>query len=155
MPKPYQDQLNSSLFWIQLLKNGTPKKMPAVLVTFPKMITLNRKSSAFQKKHEKKRCQVLPSDPFGDFKWPFQGLSDLHLGYQKVTWKKLLDRFCSPLLDRVVEFLSWTPSPVILRKSEFRVIPKKVAYTWMSRKGSDRINGERISGLYPQGMPHV
>ena len=25
--------------------------------------------------------QVLPSDPFGCFKWPFQGLSDLHLGY--------------------------------------------------------------------------
>ena len=23
------------------------------------------------------------------FKWPFQGLSDLHLGNQKVTWKKL------------------------------------------------------------------
>ena len=33
--------------------------------------------------------QVLPSDPFGCFKWPFKGLSDLHLGYQKVTWKKL------------------------------------------------------------------
>ncbi len=33
--------------------------------------------------------QVLPSDPFGDFKWPFQGLSDLHLGYQKVIGKKL------------------------------------------------------------------
>ena len=27
--------------------------------------------------------QVLPSDPFGGFKWPFQGLSDLHLGDQK------------------------------------------------------------------------
>ena len=37
--------------------------------------------------------QVLPSDPFGDFKWPFQGLSDLHLGYQKVTWKKLAYSF--------------------------------------------------------------
>ena len=34
--------------------------------------------------------QVLPSDPFGGFKWPFQGLSDLHLGDQKVTWKKLV-----------------------------------------------------------------
>ena len=33
--------------------------------------------------------QVLPSDPFGGFKWPFQGLSDLHLGDQRVTWKKL------------------------------------------------------------------
>ena len=33
--------------------------------------------------------QVLPSDLFGCFKWPFQGLSDLHLGDQKVTWKKL------------------------------------------------------------------
>ena len=33
--------------------------------------------------------QVLPSDLFGCFKWPFQGLSDLHLGAQKVTWKKL------------------------------------------------------------------
>ena len=38
-------------------------------------------------------CQVLPSDPFGDFKWPFQGLSDLRLGYQKVTWKKLVVMF--------------------------------------------------------------
>ena len=27
--------------------------------------------------------QVLPSDPFGDFKWPFQGLSDLHFGLSK------------------------------------------------------------------------
>ena len=36
-----------------------------------------------------KPCQVLPSDLFGWFKWPFQGLSDLHLGDQKVTWKKL------------------------------------------------------------------
>ena len=35
-------------------------------------------------------CQVLPSDLFGGFKWPFQGLSDLHLGNQKVTWKKLV-----------------------------------------------------------------
>ncbi len=33
--------------------------------------------------------QVLPSDLFGCFKWPFQELSDLHLGDQKVTWKKL------------------------------------------------------------------
>ena len=37
--------------------------------------------------------QVLPSDPFVVFKWPFQGLSDLHLGYQKVTWKKLGQSF--------------------------------------------------------------
>ena len=35
-------------------------------------------------------CQVLPSDLFGGFKWPFQGLSDLYLGDQKVTWKKLV-----------------------------------------------------------------
>ena len=34
--------------------------------------------------------QVLPSDLFGWFKLPFQGLSDLHLGDQKVTWKKLV-----------------------------------------------------------------
>ena len=27
--------------------------------------------------------QVLPSDLFGSFKWPFQGLSDLHLGNPK------------------------------------------------------------------------
>ena len=33
--------------------------------------------------------QVLPSDLFGGFKWPLQRLSDLHLGNQKVTWKKL------------------------------------------------------------------
>ena len=35
--------------------------------------------------------QVLPSDLFGGFKWPFQGLCDLQLGDQKVTWKKLGD----------------------------------------------------------------
>ena len=35
-------------------------------------------------------CQLLPSDLFGDFKWPVQGLSDLHLGYQKVTGKNLV-----------------------------------------------------------------
>ena len=36
--------------------------------------------------------QVLPSDLFGCFKWPFQGVvGDLHLGDQKVTWKKLVD----------------------------------------------------------------
>ena len=38
-------------------------------------------------------CQLLPSDPFGDFKWPFQGLSDLQLGYQKVTGKNLVIDF--------------------------------------------------------------
>ncbi len=31
--------------------------------------------------------QVLPSDPFGSLKWPFQGLSDLHFMDQRVTWK--------------------------------------------------------------------
>ena len=37
--------------------------------------------------------QVLPSDLFGCFKSdPFQGLSDLHWGDQKVTWKKLVER---------------------------------------------------------------
>ena len=29
-------------------------------------------------------------DLFGVFKWTFQGLSDLHLGDQEVTWKKLV-----------------------------------------------------------------
>ena len=45
----------------------------------------------FPTKHimKKNNIQVLPSDLFGCFKWPFQGLSDLHLGDQKVTWKKL------------------------------------------------------------------
>ena len=41
------------------------------------------------KNHLKSNNQVLPSDLFGCFKWPFQGLSDLHLGDQEVTWKKL------------------------------------------------------------------
>ena len=36
-------------------------------------------------------CQLLPSDPFGDFKWPVQGWKrDLHLGYHKVTGKNLV-----------------------------------------------------------------
>ena len=42
-----------------------------------------------QKSRKKTNTQVLPSDLFGGFKWPLQGLSDLHLGNQKVTWKKL------------------------------------------------------------------
>ena len=44
--------------------------------------------------------QVLPSDLFGGFKWPLQGLSDLHLGNQKVTWKKLVvvEFVCSRML---------------------------------------------------------
>ena len=45
--------------------------------------------------------QVLPSGAFGGFKWPFQGLSDLHLGDQKVTWKKLVLAFSlSPTKDK-------------------------------------------------------
>ena len=42
----------------------------------------------------KKTCQVLPSDLFGCFEWPFQpfqGLSDLHFCDQKDTWKKLVE----------------------------------------------------------------
>ena len=34
--------------------------------------------------------QVLQSDLVWTYKWPFQGLSDLHLGYQRVTLKKLV-----------------------------------------------------------------
>ncbi len=40
--------------------------------------------------YEKNIHQVLPSGLFGEFKWPFQGWKrDLHLGDQKVTWRKL------------------------------------------------------------------
>ncbi len=42
--------------------------------------------------------QVLPSDPFEGFRWPFQGLSDLQLGDQKVTWKKLVNIFQTKVL---------------------------------------------------------
>ncbi len=35
-------------------------------------------------------CQVLQSDLVWTHKWPFWGLSDLHLGNQKVTLKKLV-----------------------------------------------------------------
>ncbi len=45
--------------------------------------------------------QLLPSDPFGDFKWPVQGLSDLHLGYQKVTGKNLVTTFWVKMMSRV------------------------------------------------------
>ena len=34
--------------------------------------------------------RFFPVTLFGWFKRPFQGLSDLHLGHQKVTWKKLV-----------------------------------------------------------------
>ena len=37
--------------------------------------------------------QVLQSDLDWTHKWPFQGLSDLHLGNQKVTLKKLVGKY--------------------------------------------------------------
>ena len=37
--------------------------------------------------------QVLPSDLLGCVKWPFQGLNDLHLGDQRVTWKELEGKY--------------------------------------------------------------
>ena len=40
----------------------------------------------FKKKHW---ARFFPVAFFGGFKWPFQGLSELHLGDQKVTRKKL------------------------------------------------------------------
>ena len=43
-----------------------------------------------QTKLKRSHFQVLPSDPFGSKKWPFQGLSDLHLRNQRDTWKKLV-----------------------------------------------------------------
>ena len=72
--------------------------------------------------------QVLPSDLFGGFKWPFQGLSDLHLGNQKVTWKKLVGfhffphngcyEWWAPM--RVREF-GWTKIPqVALKRREIQ-----------------------------------
>ena len=36
------------------------------------------------------KFQVIQSDPVCTHKWPFRGLSDLHLGNQKVTLKKLV-----------------------------------------------------------------
>ncbi len=38
----------------------------------------------------KNNYQVLQSDLFRCFKWPFQGLCELHLDDQKVTWKMLV-----------------------------------------------------------------
>ena len=46
--------------------------------------------------------QVLPSDLFGCFEWPFQGLSDLRLGDQKVTKKLYGWWFCGCLVYGVV-----------------------------------------------------
>ena len=66
--------------------------------------TMGKLTAGTQKKKEVWKmislfnCQVLPSDLFGRFKWPFQGLSDLHLGYQKVTWKKLVGVFLGSML---------------------------------------------------------
>ena len=54
---------------------------------FPKVRGENKK---YLSCHHPVNSQVLPSDPFGGFKWPFQGLSDLNLGDQRVTWKKLV-----------------------------------------------------------------
>ena len=57
-------------------------------------LTFLRASRLFDNKQKhpsgkKALHQVLASGRFGWFKWPFQGLSDLHLADQKVTWKKL------------------------------------------------------------------
>ena len=51
--------------------------------------------------------QVLPSDLFGCFKRPFQGLSDLHLGYEQVTWKKLVLVFLKCLVGEFGGFFFW------------------------------------------------
>ena len=82
-----------------------------------------------KKRCEKKACQVLPSDRFGCFKRSLQGLSDLHLGDQKVTWKKPVEKSYLPenvtwarasprsidLLERDprVHSLTHSPSPKI------------------------------------------
>ncbi len=43
-----------------------------------------------QKKNTKKKpSRFFRVTLLGGFKWPFQGLNDLYLGDQRVTWKKL------------------------------------------------------------------
>ena len=79
-----------------------------------------------------KVSQVLPSDLFGCFKWPFQGLSDLHLGDQKDTWKKLEVNFHKSLvlnlqtcdLTSMIFFAIYFPTiaPPISSKKCFGVI---------------------------------
>ena len=44
-------------------------------------------------------CQAILCDLFGMVKWPFQMLSDLQLGDQKVTLTHLVDTFCFQMLE--------------------------------------------------------
>ncbi len=47
--------------------------------------------------------QVLPSDPFGGFKWPFQGLSDIHLGDQfGALGRSWLNMFFGAFLTNII-----------------------------------------------------
>ena len=42
-------------------------------------------------------CQVLQSDLIWTNKWPFRGLGDPKMGNQKITLKKLVDKYSSPM----------------------------------------------------------
>ena len=85
--------------------------------------------------------QVLPSDLFGGLKWPFQGLSDLHLGDQKVNWKKLMTQmlylgcvliffFCSALLGEMIQFeIGWNHQ-LVMKGISTQPIEGKVFPIW-------------------------
>ena len=56
--------------------------------------------------------QVLQSDLVWSHKWPFQGLSDLHLGKQKVTLKKLeYIELCKTFCTSNISHHIWTLVP--------------------------------------------
>ena len=64
---------------------------------------LNPPFNKYGERWQKNGGQVLPSGLFVGFKWPFQELSDLYLGDQKATRKKL--GICSYLFSILVELL--------------------------------------------------
>ena len=102
-------------------KTGTPTLSPPIRTVSCRHLRERQLENSWVFVHLKRKktlkrnhpVQVIQSDLFGDFKWPFQGLSDLHLGYQKVTWKKLGDIFfriqhlSSKLFYRASKLAKW------------------------------------------------
>ena len=67
---------------------------------------------ALRKLYQLINYQVLPSDLFTCFKWPFQGLCDLHLGYQKLEVSRIV---LGPVIHHIKHSAGIYPSTTSLR----------------------------------------
>ena len=95
-------------------------------------------------------------------KWPFQRLSDLHLGYQKVTWKKLvyhyliLFTYIIPSKESTIHVKENSLSQWTLKKKSLNfifstkyVIPKSLKFShWPSQKIGIHINQSHLVRSY-------